>query len=101
MGEEIRGNTSSKTNGPGGVASSNPYDHLGYTGTLMKRWSSNEPLPEQLRWKMSFRDGTTYLEAESNSLPALIHILYLAWRRQHSFRGFLRSLKDLGYRDKS
>lgn len=49
---------------------------------VVKEWVSDEPLPEQMRWKMSFRDDATYMESESNSFLAMIRVMFVAWRRR-------------------
>jgi hypothetical protein len=49
---------------------------------VIREWTNDEPLPEQSRWKMSFRNDTTYLECESDSLWAVIRVMFSAWKRQ-------------------
>ena len=51
---------------------------------VIKKWTSTESPPEQLRWKMSFWDNTTYLECESDSLWDVIRVMFTAWRRRRA-----------------
>jgi len=72
MAEEIRGKTGS-TNGPEGAVSE-------------RIWESSEPLPEQKRWKMSFRDEKSYAEAESDSLRSVVRAMWWMWSRRKRSR---------------
>lgn len=48
----------------------------------IKQWtSSNESLPKQDRWKLSFLDDTTYFEVESNSLWDVVRVAFVAWKQ--------------------
>lgn len=48
-------------------------------GVKIKTWTTDEPLPEQLRWKMSYRDEKCFFECESVSFWVVIRIMFQAW----------------------
>lgn len=81
MVEETRGRTG-PTNGPEDVVTE---------GT----WTSSEPLPEQKRWKMSFREEKMFAEAESDSLYNVLRSMWLMWRRRKRSRW--EKLRDKWY----
>lgn len=58
----------------------------------IKTWKSDEPLPEQMRWKVSFRDETRYFETESDSFWAIIRVMFVVWKRETKRK--LRAKKD-------
>jgi hypothetical protein len=51
-----------------------------------RTWESSEPLPEQKRWKMSFRDEKSFAEAESDSLRSVIRAMWWMWSRRKRSR---------------
>lgn len=51
-------------------------------GVTVKKWTSDEPPPEQMRWKVSYKDENVYTEVESNSLTAVIRILLLTLKQE-------------------
>jgi hypothetical protein len=60
-------------------------DGLGVAVTdevIKKVWISNEAPPEQLRWKISFWDGTTYLECEGDSLRDVSRLMLIALEKK-------------------
>jgi hypothetical protein len=58
----------------------------------IKTWTSSDPLPEQMRWRVSFKDYERYFEAESDSFWAVIRVLFVVWKRE--MREKLRAKKD-------
>lgn len=81
MAEETRGKIG-LMNGPGDVV-------------IEKTCESYEDLPEQMRWKMSFRDETFYAEAESDRLLSVFRAMWFMWRRRKRTRW--EKLKDKWY----
>jgi len=61
----------------------------------MKKWTTNEPLPEQMRWKVSSRDGDGYYEVESDSLWVVIRVLFVI--RKIALRKKISALKKKIY----